>query len=93
MAASTLLNQLRSRTLVDCDTLDASVAERLGPFQDCTSNQVIAFGELQKDLHGDLLRQAAETANRIATRYLRVTREALAVELSVCNQIVVAEDV
>lgn len=36
----TQLDYLRTKSSVDCDTLDASVAAELGPFVDCTSNQV-----------------------------------------------------
>jgi hypothetical protein len=37
---TTLLDQLRQVSAVDCDTLDVEVARKLGPFVDCTSNQV-----------------------------------------------------
>ncbi|QGI61576.1 hypothetical protein CEK26_005545 [Fusarium fujikuroi] len=37
---STLLDALRQASRVDCDTLDSNVAHELGPFVDCTSNQV-----------------------------------------------------
>lgn len=36
----TQLDYLRSRSAVDCDTLDVTVPAALGPFVDCTSNQV-----------------------------------------------------
>ena len=35
-----LLDQLRRRTQVDLDSLKPSIAKSLGPFADCTSNQV-----------------------------------------------------
>ncbi|KAG6009190.1 hypothetical protein E4U21_003043 [Claviceps maximensis] len=41
-----LLNLLRQTCQVDCDTMDVRVAEKLGPFVDCTSNQAIAYFEL-----------------------------------------------
>ncbi|KAK7987104.1 hypothetical protein PG996_006295 [Apiospora saccharicola] len=44
----TLLDVLRSHSLVDCDTFDHEVARDLGPFVDCTSNQAIAYGELAR---------------------------------------------
>lgn len=51
-----LLDQLRGLSDVDCDTLDAEVAAKLGPFSDCTSNQAIVLGELTKlDSDGNLL--------------------------------------
>ncbi|KAM0466730.1 hypothetical protein ACHAPV_000236 [Trichoderma viride] len=43
-----LLDALRQRSVVDCDTLDSQVAKSLGPFVDCTSNQAIAYFELTK---------------------------------------------
>ncbi|KAK1254727.1 hypothetical protein MKX08_008722 [Trichoderma sp. CBMAI-0020] len=43
-----LLDALRQRSVVDCDTLDSEVAKSLGPFVDCTSNQAIAYFELTK---------------------------------------------
>ncbi|KAL6888028.1 hypothetical protein GGI43DRAFT_416946 [Trichoderma evansii] len=43
-----LLDALRQRSAIDCDTLDSEVAKSLGPFVDCTSNQAIAYFELSK---------------------------------------------
>ncbi|QUC19057.1 uncharacterized protein UV8b_03298 [Ustilaginoidea virens] len=54
-----LLDLLRQTTQVDCDTLDAEVAQTLGPFADCTSNQ------LCKPLHRTLVQQAAADASRL----------------------------
>jgi transaldolase len=51
----TLLDALRKTTQVDCDTLDANVAQQLGPFVDCTSNQAIAFSEISRPLAGEPL--------------------------------------
>ncbi|KAF2724022.1 aldolase [Polychaeton citri CBS 116435] len=45
---SSLLDTLRDRSEIDCDTLDADVAREFGPFVDCTSNQAIAFFELAR---------------------------------------------
>lgn len=61
-----LLNLLRKASQVDCDTMDAQVAEKLGPFVDCTSNQAIAYFELAKldapsTLHHQDLITAAKT--------------------------------
>jgi transaldolase len=65
-----LLELLRSTsTQVDCDTLDADVAEEHGPFVDSTSNQAIAYFELSKAVsgqtrlrHDDLIKEAAQDA-------------------------------
>ncbi|KAJ3491894.1 hypothetical protein NLG97_g5506 [Lecanicillium saksenae] len=46
---ATLLDTLRQASHVDCDTMDRRVAETLGPFVDCTSNQAIAYFELSRD--------------------------------------------
>ncbi|EKG14109.1 Transaldolase [Macrophomina phaseolina MS6] len=81
MAPQTLLNVLRSRSAVDCDTLDASVSKELGPFVDCTSNQAIACFELQEHRHKELLRQAAKLAKDLSPKYPEVKLEALAVEI------------
>ncbi|RFU76980.1 transaldolase [Trichoderma arundinaceum] len=45
---ASLLDALRQKSVIDCDTLDSEVAKSLGPFVDCTSNQAIAFFELTK---------------------------------------------
>ncbi|KAI1273987.1 transaldolase [Xylaria sp. FL0933] len=50
--SQTLLDLLRTLSLVDCDSLDVEVAKQLGPFVDCTSNQAIAHNELSKT-HAD----------------------------------------
>lgn len=68
MAMRTLLDQLRSRSKVDCDTFDSSIAEALGPFQDATSNQAIAFFELQEHKHEQLLRDASNLSKSLSDR-------------------------
>ncbi|KAF7556481.1 hypothetical protein G7046_g6298 [Stylonectria norvegica] len=50
-----LLEALRQTSQVDCDTLDRDVAEELGPFLDCTSNQAIAYFELARPVDGKTL--------------------------------------
>lgn len=85
MASQTLLDVLRSRTAVDCDTLDASVAAELGPFVDCTSNQAIACFELQEHRHKDLLKKAATLAKDASPKYPDVKLETLAVEIAVSS--------
>ncbi|TGO17565.1 hypothetical protein BTUL_0016g00280 [Botrytis tulipae] len=65
MAPQNLLELLRSRTVVDCDTMEFEVAKSLGPFTDCTSNQAIAFFELQKPENKKLLQETAETTQKL----------------------------
>lgn len=79
----TLLSQLRSRTTVDCDTLDVSIAENLGPFEDCTSNQAIAYFELLHTRHTELVKQSTKVARELSSRYGETKVEALAVEICV----------
>ncbi|KAI5845344.1 transaldolase [Tricharina praecox] len=62
MATQTQLSHLRAQSAIDCDTLDVSVAEALGPFADCTSNQAIALGELTKPANAPVLTAAATIA-------------------------------
>ena len=85
MTASNLLDLLRTKTVVDCDTLDAEIGEQLGPFHDCTSNQAIAYKEFQKSKHEDLLKEAVTSAKNLCkTDFERATPAELAVEISVC---------
>ena len=81
-----LLDHLRTRTKVDCDTLDVSVASKLGPFEDCTSNQALAFAELSNTKHSQLLQDAAKLAKENISRYqaedASLTIEELATEIS-----------
>lgn len=79
---STLLEQLRQASLVDCDTLDISVARSLGPFQDCTSNQAIAYLELIKPGHEDVIRQSAKLAKELHRSYPELAIPELAVEIA-----------
>ncbi|KAK5993019.1 putative transaldolase-like protein [Cladobotryum mycophilum] len=51
-----LLDALRTSSIIDCDTFDYRVARDLGPFVDCTSNQAIAYFELSRTVSdGELL--------------------------------------
>ncbi|GAD91994.1 transaldolase [Paecilomyces variotii No. 5] len=59
------LEVLRETTIVDCDTMDEEVAKSFGKFQDCTSNQAIAYGELSKMKYTELLQASAEDAKRL----------------------------
>ena len=85
MAPLSLLDNLRTRTAIDCDTLDLDIGKHLGPFQDCTSNQAIAFNELQDPKYDALLKEAVTSAKNLCnTDFERATPAELAVELSVC---------
>ncbi|KAE8152490.1 transaldolase [Aspergillus avenaceus] len=82
MAAQTGLDVLRTRTIVDCDTMDEEVAKSLGPFQDCTSNQAIAYGELSKPEHGNLIASSISEAKNILFRFPGLSLEDLSVEIA-----------
>ncbi|ESZ96602.1 transaldolase [Sclerotinia borealis F-4128] len=82
MAPRNLLELLRSRTVVDCDTMEFQVAKSLGPFTDCTSNQAIAFFELGKPENKSLLDEAVETTKKLLGEYTNVTYHGLAVEVA-----------
>lgn len=79
----TLLQHLGAKTFVDCDTLDLSIVQALGPFEDCTSNQAIAYFELLNTRHEDLLRRSASSAKQLSSKYPQVRIEALTVEICV----------
>ncbi|KAI9374487.1 hypothetical protein BJX61DRAFT_532333 [Aspergillus egyptiacus] len=82
MASETGLDFVRKRTSVDCDTMDAKVAQAFGPFQDCTSNQAIAFGELSKPEHVGLIESSVLEARDLAPRFFAVDVYELAVEIA-----------
>ncbi|KAL3458573.1 hypothetical protein BJX64DRAFT_266440 [Aspergillus heterothallicus] len=82
MADLTGLDVLRKRTIVDCDTMDEQIAKTLGPFQDCTSNQAIAFGELSKPEHADLIRTSITDAETLSSRFSGIGTYELAVEIA-----------
>lgn len=82
---TSLLALLRSRTTVDCDTLDVDVATSLGPFQDCTSNQAIAFNELQESQHEALLQSSIDLARKLAGDFKKVSLTELAIEISMVS--------
>ncbi|RAH71809.1 transaldolase [Aspergillus aculeatinus CBS 121060] len=78
----TALDALRQRTIVDCDTMDEQIAKSLGPFQDCTSNQAIAFGELSKPEHKDLITASVKEAIELSPKFPGPSVEELAVEIA-----------
>ncbi|KAH8906408.1 aldolase [Coniochaeta sp. PMI_546] len=87
MASNTLLEHLKTLSLVACDTLDVEVARRLGPFTDCTSNQAIAFNELSKLdgdgklVYEDVIKNSLNVAHWMLPKQADATIEELAVEL------------
>ncbi|KAK4159440.1 hypothetical protein QBC43DRAFT_222016 [Cladorrhinum sp. PSN259] len=94
---TSLLDELRGLSTVDCDTLDPegktspsnplTVPERLGPLGDCTSNQAIAYAELSKiandgnPVYQQLIIESVEVAHWMFGKQSDATIEELAVEL------------
>ncbi|KAL4917990.1 hypothetical protein BDW62DRAFT_182753 [Aspergillus aurantiobrunneus] len=81
MPGETGLDILRKRTIVDCDTLDVQVAKTLGPFQDCTSNQAIAFAELSKPENAELIPATLSETKLFSGRFPGIDTFELAVEI------------
>ncbi|KAI8623242.1 transaldolase [Xylariaceae sp. FL1651] len=86
-AQKTLLDVLRGHSSVDCDTFDADVARKLGPFIDCTSNQAIAYHELIRTsadgtpVHNQLMKDATYYTTSKQSQYPGLDAAELAVEV------------
>ncbi|GAQ39636.1 transaldolase [Aspergillus niger] len=85
MTIQTGLDYIRSRSIVDCDTMDEQVAKTLGPFHDCTSNQAIAYNELTKPEHAELLQSSHTKAKALIQEYPGLTIEELAIEIAMIS--------
>ncbi|KAH0342271.1 transaldolase, partial [Aureobasidium melanogenum] len=82
----TLLSELRLRSAIDCDTLDVEVAQALGPFVDCTSNQAIVNIELQKPNNEPLIIESIQQAKQLYPQYAtEATFEQFASEVMAVN--------
>ena len=66
-------------------SLSTAVAKTMGPFHDCTSNQAIAYGELSKPEHGELLSASVSEAKQLLAggRVPSMPVSELAVEIAV----------
>ncbi|KAF4551241.1 Transaldolase/Fructose-6-phosphate aldolase-like protein [Elsinoe fawcettii] len=82
---ATLLDDLRNKLTVDCDTLDSSVAQSLGPFVDCTSNQAIAAAELSDPKHNDLIAKSIQQAKDLSSTFPDATIPELAIDIMTLN--------
>lgn len=78
----TLLDVLQTQTQVDCDTLDTEVARRYEGIVDCTSNQAIAYGELQKPQHKQLLEESIALSSKTSQSFGGVSQDELAIEIA-----------
>ncbi|KAL3417924.1 transaldolase [Phlyctema vagabunda] len=72
---------LRTKTQVDCDSLDFRVVENYGPFVDCTSNQAECYFQFIAPERTDLIRQSIAYAREIHHEFPGVEFKAFAVEL------------
>jgi len=61
--------------------MDVEVPKALGPFVDCTSNQAIAYNELQKPVHESKIDEAISMSRKLAQKYPDVPAQELAVEI------------
>lgn len=77
------LHIFRQHTKVDCDTLNPQIAERYGTFIDCTSNQAIAYFELQEQRSKDVLPKAAKLAFEWWDKFPGASLATLAVDIAV----------
>ncbi|KAL2220180.1 transaldolase [Thermoascus aurantiacus ATCC 26904] len=86
-SGETGLQALRKRTIVDLDSMDEEVAkdQNLGPFEDCTSNQGIAYAELVKPKHVALLEESISHAEKLLPEYPGLKLEELAVEIAMVS--------
>ncbi|CZR51689.1 related to transaldolase [Phialocephala subalpina] len=80
--AQNLLQLLQSRTIVDCDTMDVEVPKTLGKFVDCTSNQAIAYFELQKPIHKSTIEDSISLAKTLSGKFPEISVKELAVEIA-----------
>ncbi|MCJ1281404.1 hypothetical protein MMC26_000723 [Xylographa opegraphella] len=80
-----LLEYLRSKTQVDCDSLNIQIATEFGPFVDCTSNQADAYYELLNPQRAALLRSSVALGRKFQSEYANVTFEELAMEISMVS--------
>ncbi|KAL8753740.1 MAG: hypothetical protein Q9199_004838 [Rusavskia elegans] len=82
-----LLNELRNRSQIDCDTLDVELAKDLGPFIGSTSNQADAYLELLLPHRADLLHESLVLARQIGGEYTDVPFEELAFEIAASGRL------
>ncbi|KAI4235770.1 MAG: hypothetical protein L6R40_006365 [Gallowayella cf. fulva] len=81
-----LLNELRTRSQIDVDSLDVAVAKELGPFAGSTSNQADAYLELLLPHRVELLQESIALARQLSGDYADVPFEELAFEIAACHR-------
>ncbi|KAG5637752.1 hypothetical protein DXG03_004326, partial [Asterophora parasitica] len=64
-APLSLLEQLSTLVKIDTDSLDPGVAQRLGPFEDMTSNQAIAYQQAIQPENERLIREAVKEVQEL----------------------------
>ncbi|KAI0815549.1 hypothetical protein GGR55DRAFT_675166 [Xylaria sp. FL0064] len=83
--AVNLLQWLRSKSQIDFDSQDAELSQSLGPFVDCTSNQIDGYFEAILPRRAELVKSSALLAEELLSGFPGVTYEQLAVEVSLTN--------
>ncbi|KAL9594622.1 MAG: hypothetical protein Q9219_006930 [cf. Caloplaca sp. 3 TL-2023] len=84
-AKMNLLEYLKSKTQVDFDSLDIEMSKKLGPFVDCTSNQMDAYCELIKPNRAALLKKSAALAKELHHDFPAVSVEQLGFEIAMVS--------
>ena len=79
------LEYLRTKTNVDFDCLDLKLCQELGPFSDCTSNQVDSYLALCKPEEATTVREAAVLGRQWHSEYPGIPYEELAFEIGMCR--------
>ena len=80
-----VLQYLRSKTHVDFDSLDKKQCQELGPFSDCTTNQIDSYLTLCEPEQAVTVQQSAAMARRVLPDYPGIPYEELAFEIGMCR--------
>ncbi|KAI0517550.1 hypothetical protein F5B22DRAFT_603353 [Xylaria bambusicola] len=83
--AVNLLQYLRSNSQVDFDSQDVELSQSLGPFVDCTSNQIDGYYEATLPRRAELVKQSAILAEEFTLEFPGVTYEEVAVEVALTS--------
>ena len=76
-----LLQYVRSKTNVDFDSLDTKLCQELGPFADCTTNQVDSYLQLSTSEEVATVRESVVLAEKWLSEYPGIPSEELAFEI------------
>jgi len=76
-----LLDYVRTKTQIDCDSVDLEVVKTYGPFVDCTSNQADSYIQFLRPQRAELLNKTITYARNIHHEFPGIKIQELAVEL------------